>query len=100
MEFRINLNNVNFKCYDFKFNNIILELNGDYFHANPCIYKPTDIIKIRHVNYLAIDIWNKDLEKKQLAEDNGYIVKYLWEYNLKRMTDTDILTWIKTNCII
>ena len=99
MEFRIDIpNSTHFRLYDFKFGSTILELNGDYFHANPQIYAQNDIIRIRKVDYLAIDIWNGDKQKKELAENNGYIVKYLWENDMKHMSDIDILQWIVSNC--
>lgn len=99
MEFRIDIpNSTHFRLYDFKFGNTILELNGDYFHANPQIYAQNDVIRIRKVDYLAIDIWNSDKQKKELAENNGYIVKYLWENDMKHMSDIDILQWIVSNC--
>ena len=80
MEFRIDIpNSTHFRLYDFKFGNTILELNGDYFHANPQIYAQNDIIRIRKVDYLAIDIWNGEKQKKELAENNGYKVLIIWE---------------------
>jgi len=67
MEYRILFNNSEketYRSYDFKFSNIILELNGDYFHANPKFYKEDDIIRIRKVDYTAKDIWQSDNKKE------------------------------------
>lgn len=61
-----------YRLYDFKFGNIILELNGDYFHANPKIYKDIDTIRIRKVDILVKDIWLNDAEKQALANKNGF----------------------------
>ena len=102
MEYQIEFNNSEretYRAYDFKFDKIILELNGDYFHANPAIFKPDDIIRIRKEDFLAKDLWEGDLKKRQLAESHGFTVKYLWEREMKKMSDDEILDWIKINCL-
>lgn len=88
-----------FRAYDFAFGNTILELNGDYFHANPSMYKAEDIIVIRHVKHTAQSIWNDDTVKRELAESKGYKVIYLWERDMKKMSDEELFNWIKTHCI-
>jgi len=70
------------KNYDFLIENtnIIIEVQGIFWHASPKIYKPNDIVK--HPNtkgLLAKDVWKKDKEKKIIAEKYGYNVLYLWE---------------------
>jgi len=89
-----------FRAYDFAFGKVILELNGDYFHANPSIYKPTDVISIRHVLHTAQSIWNDDKVKRELAEQHGYQVVYLWETDMKKMKDKELLDWIVGHCKI
>ena len=88
-----------FRAYDFAFGKVILELNGDFFHANPKIYKAEDIITIRHVPHTAQSIWNDDEVKRRLAESRGYQVVYLWECDMKKMSDEELFNWIKKNCI-
>lgn len=88
-----------FRAYDFAFGKVILELNGDFFHANPKIYKAEDIITIRHVPHTAQSIWNDDTVKRRLAESRGYQVVYLWECDMKKMSDEELFNWIKKNCI-
>lgn len=62
----------------------IIEVNGDYWHANPEIYKKGDIICNKHLgNITAEEIWKKDLQKKELAESKGYKVLYIWENDIK-----------------
>ena len=102
IEYQIEFNNSEretYRAYDFKFDKIILELNRDYFHANPAIFKPDDIIRIRKEDFLAKDLWEGDLKKRQLAESHGFTVKYLWEREMKKMSDDEILDWIKINCL-
>ena len=62
-EFRIDyfdesLNCHRFRRYDFKFGNVLLELNGDYFHANPLKYKAKDVLNEKGTLYiLPYDSW-------------------------------------------
>lgn len=59
---------------------MIIEVNGDFWHANPRIYAPSDVL-----NYpgkgekTAREVWMKDLKKAKLALDRGYSVHYIWE---------------------
>lgn len=55
--------------------NLIIEYNGDYWHANPEIYNEDKIFDGR----TAKEIWEKDKLKKEIAEDNGYEFKTIWE---------------------
>ena len=99
-EFKIRSGTSN-KYYDVKFdNNVLLEINGDYFHANPTKYHSNDVFVFHNVQVTAMEIWNGDLLKKKLAEDNGYLVKYIWESDMKKMSDEQILSWIIENCNI
>lgn len=76
-------------------NKIILEINGDYWHANPEKYKASDIISYPNKNYISAEkIWNRDKIKKQKIESKGYNVYYLWETEIKQMTDKNIIEFI------
>lgn len=70
--------------FDFilKDSNILLEINGDYYHANPSIYKENDIIFSKHNIKTAGDIWNKDKRKKKIAKYNNYTVITIWEQDI------------------
>jgi hypothetical protein len=71
------------KFYDFKLtHNILLEINGDYWHANPQSYKSSDILMYKFGKKTAQDIWNKDLEKNEIAKQHGYDVITLWEKDI------------------
>ena len=54
---------------------IVIEFNGDYWHANPKKYKPTDILR----GALVEDIWKKDMIKQQFIESLGYDYYIVWE---------------------
>lgn len=65
--------------------NLILEFNGDYWHANPKKYKSGTMLKIRGKGtFLVDDIWTEYEKKVKLAEENGYKVVILWEYDFKK----------------
>ena len=73
-------NETTIRFYDIKFNNnVLLEINGDYWHANPLKYNETDIIKKSGKTLTAKEIWNYDFEKMMLAKENSYTVMYIWE---------------------
>lgn len=88
---------INRRSYDFliKNTNKIIEVQGDFWHANPSIYKKNDILNLCSRGKLEAElIWNNDLEKKNLAESYGYNVYYIWESDMKNMTDNDLKIWI------
>lgn len=69
-----------FYSYDFKIGNILLELNGDYWHCNPIKYKENDLVKFPNNLYiLAKDKWEYDKKKIKYGEDNGFKVISIWE---------------------
>lgn len=58
---------------------IIIEINGDYVHANPKIYKSADRILLRGNTYTAQEKWLKDEKKISDLKDMGYRVIVVWE---------------------
>lgn len=78
--------------FDFVFpNKVLLEVQGEFWHANPKKYKPEDKIIGKTK---AKDIWDKDERKKKAATESGYKIFYLWEFEINKMTDTEILKYI------
>lgn len=70
--------------------NIVVEYNGSFWHADPRIYKADDII---HHNISAQTIWDEDKRKKVQYEKLGYTVIYVWskdflDDNIKCVKDT------------
>ena len=65
--------------YDFRITNtnIIIEVQGDYWHCNPKIY-PNGPTSERQKFKL-----QRDTEKKHYAEQKGYSILYVWEDELK-----------------
>lgn len=79
--------NLNFKSFflDFSYNKndvkFDIEFNGDYFHANPKLYKPTDTIKLEGTNKIVSDIWKYDEYRTSFLEKLGYKIHIVWEYD-------------------
>ena len=86
------LSNVNEECsnkifsYDFKFENKIIEFNGDFWHMNPDMYDSD--YSHPYTNLSAEEKWKIDEIKCQCAIENGYDVLTIWEseYNENRET--------------
>ena len=73
---------VNKYSFDFRYKNILIEINGAYWHCNPKLYKPFEFNKV--VGKYAHEIWKKDKSKKKVAEDKGYLVYIIWEYDYRK----------------
>jgi len=79
-------------------NKKLLEINGDYWHASPIKYKPNDIINYPGGLYLtAKEVWNRDEKKRKSVEKEGYEVFYLWETEINKMSDIEIINFITKN---
>lgn len=76
-------------------NKIIIEIQGDYWHANPLKYKATDILRfIGQKPQIAQNIWDADEIKKILFESKGYRVIYIWEHEMNNKSDDELKTLI------
>lgn len=75
---------VNGRSYDFYIvnTNILIEVNGDYWHANPKFYNYDDEINYSGGKCLVKEIWDRDRLKKENAEKYGYVIIYLWEWDI------------------
>lgn len=75
--------------------NTIIEVNGNYWHANPSIYQADDMILYPGNNKkLAEEIWRRDIKKQVLVEAIGIYVIVLWEDFIKRSSNDEILNFI------
>jgi len=86
-EFFLNSGN-NFYRFDFKYRNLIIEFDGDFWHMNPSIYAPNDINRV--TNRLAKDIWEYDKKKMEHANSKGYIYHRVWESDWKSDIEGEI----------
>lgn len=74
-----------FHKYDIhiKNSNIIIEVQGDFWHANPKLYKETDTFNFpNNLTYTAEQIWKKDKQNIDYAESQNYKIIQLWEYDI------------------
>lgn len=69
---------------DFKYNNKIIEFNGDYWHANPNKYNENWINTT--INRVAKDIWEKDAIRNNTISKE-YDLLTIWEYDYKKDPD-------------
>ena len=84
--------NRNFRRYDFKIGNLLIELNGNYWHCSPKMYKPNHMVKFPHGHFIkAKDKWEYDENKKLLAETNGYKIETIWEDEFSEHVLFDVL---------
>jgi len=81
LEYRIN----NFYYDIFVEPNLIIEVNGNMFHANPIYYKSGDLLN-NHIfnNKLVDEIWERDKIKNENAINNGYKLLIIWESDIKK----------------
>ena len=71
--------------YDFLIGkNILIEVNGDYWHCNPKQYQGTDIVRFPGGERIVKDIWEKDKRKKAKALSMGYKFIVIWECDIKK----------------
>jgi G:T-mismatch repair DNA endonuclease (very short patch repair protein) len=61
---------------------IVIEINGDIWHANPKFYKNNDMIHRFKGLISAQDIWNFDKSRISQIESFGYTVIVLWECDI------------------
>lgn len=79
--------------YDIKINDTkkLIEVQGDYWHANPNKFKENDLIANKKLGTIsAKEIWCRDEEKKRRAEKFGYSVLYIWESEIKTKSQSEI----------
>jgi hypothetical protein len=60
--------------------NLLIEVNGDYWHFNPAIYSHDHYDK--HRNITAKEVWQRDQIKAEMARKNGYNFCSIWEKNI------------------
>jgi len=59
--------------------NLIIECNGDFWHANPKLYKETDIFNTFTGPRTAKEIWESDRIRSEHIKSFGYNILVIWE---------------------
>jgi hypothetical protein len=85
-EFRLNKKESSIWIYDFTDLNKkkIIEYNGDQYHGNPLIFKSSDNPHPFRKYITAEEMWQKDVEKIKIAEENGFEVLTIWDSEYKK----------------
>ena len=87
------------KSFDFMLwdYNTVIEVNGDYWHANPIIYKEDDYVTKLGKRILAKDVWEYDKNKHEIILNNKINLVILWENEINSLTDSELLGLIIKN---
>jgi len=84
--FQLNNSTKNLDIYIPKLN-IGFEFQGTYFHMDPRLYKKEDINK--KCRKTALEIWNKDLDKVIICENQGIDLYPIWEWDWTTQKDIE-----------
>jgi len=100
-EYPISYNKGRNFLYDFLINDsIVLELHGDYWHANPETYLADQIIKYPGNLFMtAQEKWDKDMIKENIAIENGFKYICIWEKDIRQTKDLTNLLLTKLNLL-
>lgn len=63
--------------------NLVVEINGDYWHLNPSLYDASYRDESRQVT--AQDVWASDEIRIQVAKSHGHNAIVIWESDAKRL---------------
>jgi len=89
--FCLRRNDGSWRYYDFLIDGkSLVELQGNYYHANPAMYNGSDTIVVSSTHRLASDIWKYDLDKRKSAKEYGYSYLVLWEQDIIKMSDEQL----------
>lgn len=80
--------------FDIKHRDCVIEFNGDYWHANPNLYKKDAIIRGRTAN----EINQRDQLKKQTAINLGLRYMVVWESEYKQNKQqiiNEVIKWMQ-----
>lgn len=65
---------------------VVLEIHGDYWHANPVRYVADDSVYFDENiqrKLTAAEIWEKDAQRSKFYRERGWHVCVLWEADIK-----------------
>ena len=76
--------------------NLVIEVQGDYWHGNPKKYHGNDILYHKNGKPVYVkDIWKKDERKRKKLYNNLIFVEYIWEYDIINLSKNDLLKLVK-----
>jgi G:T-mismatch repair DNA endonuclease (very short patch repair protein) len=74
--------------------NLIIEIQGDYWHANPNRYNAEDLVHYKFADIKAQDIWDRDKVKQDFAISKGYKLIVIWEYFIKNISKEELKQYL------
>ena len=78
---------------------VIVEINGDYVHANPKLYEAKFNVRLRGQSFLAEEKWAADAKRSENLRRMGYTVIVVWESDDIEMKRQEIKNVIDTRTI-
>jgi hypothetical protein len=76
--------------------NLLIEFNGDYWHANPALYNAEDVLNYPSGQTTAAERWKKDERKKAVALERKYAIIVVWEKEINNLTNEQLIKLIQT----
>lgn len=76
--------------------NLVIEVDGDYWHANPEKFSPDDLIGPKKTS--ARQIWENDRKKEDKIKSHGHKVMRIWASSLKSKTAQQLVEDIVRHC--
>jgi len=76
--------------------NLLIEFNGDYWHANPAMYNAEDVLNYPSGQTTAAERWKKDEHKKAVALERKYAIIVVWEKEINKLTNEQLIKLIQT----
>ena len=82
---------INYHKYDIRIlnKNILIEVNGDWWHLNPKYYNENHVLKVGTFKITAKEKWEIDKHHIEIANKNNYIVYTIWETDIVEKTDDE-----------
>jgi G:T-mismatch repair DNA endonuclease (very short patch repair protein) len=82
--------------WDLVIEDIIIEVQGVMWHGKPDRYNADDLIMGK---ILVKDIWEKDARKQNKAREEGYKVIEIWEDEISKKSDNELLVLVKNRLL-
>jgi very-short-patch-repair endonuclease len=64
--------------------NLVLEVDGDFWHANPSKYSANDILNFPSRPRTAMEVWESDRVRQQEIESFGVVVKRIFQSEISK----------------
>lgn len=72
---------------DLMCDNVIVEYLGNYWHADPNVYKADDVV---HHGYTAEQIWERDEYRRKIFKEKGFKLIEVWSKDFKENPEKEL----------